>query len=52
MFIRIAWHKPRPPSSPRTLRRIVLAGQRDCDDLGIPTTDFCRMTRGLFDRQG
>lgn len=52
MFIRIAWHKPHSALTPRAMRRIVAAGRRDADDLGIPVPDFHKMTQGLFDRQG
>ncbi len=52
MFIRIVWNTATGlrHNQPRNLRRINMLGKRDANDLGIPSCDFHRMTRSLFDR--
>ncbi len=49
MFVRLIW-KDRPgPAAQPELRRPSLPGRRAASDLGVPPTDFGRMTRSLFD---
>ncbi len=51
MFVRIVWSdRPGPKRVPHHWGRIRHVPRTDTDDLGVPATDFPRMTKGLFDR--